>query len=172
LCCLRNAIITGNLTYKTVISTPLGNLLIEGTADFISSVTFNSEHVVESKQLPENVKLATIQLNEYFLGIRSSFTFHMQQSGSAFQQKVWAELQKIPFGKTSSYVALARAIANEKSSRAVGNANGKNALAIVVPCHRVIGESGKLVGYAGGLWRKDWLLNHEAKIAHGVQLLF
>lgn len=160
------------MTFTTSLTTPLGALRIEGTKEYISLVSFSAESQASSQKLPPLAKEALAQLHAYFRGELKTFTFPIQQSGSDFQQKVWTELQKIPFGKTASYLHLAKAVADEKSTRAVGNANGKNAIAIVVPCHRIIGESGKLVGYAGGLWRKDWLLKHEAKIAHGVQSLF
>ena len=92
--------------------------------------------------------------------------------GSAFQQKVWNELTAIPFGRTISYLELSRRLGDSKAIRAAAAANGRNNVAIIVPCHRVIGSNNKLVGYAGGLWRKKWLLEHEAKLAHGVQTLF
>jgi methylated-DNA-[protein]-cysteine S-methyltransferase len=118
------------------------------------------------------LKEAMRQLEEYFDGRRREFDLPLGQAGSVFQQRVWAELCRIPFGKTISYLQLARRLGDEKCIRAAGSANGKNALAIVVPCHRVIGSSGDLVGYGGQLWRKKWLLEHEQKLAHGVQTLF
>ena len=96
----------------------------------------------------------------------------MNQHGTDFQQRVWNELLGIPFGKTISYLELARRLGDIKSIRAAASANGKNNIVIVVPCHRVIGSHNDLVGYGGGIWRKRWLLEHEAKIAHGVQTLF
>lgn len=93
-------------------------------------------------------------------------------SGSSFQRNVWGELINIPYGKHISYLTLSKRIENAKAMRAVGTANGSNKICIVVPCHRVIGTDGSLVGYGGDLWRKKWLLDHEAKIAHGVQELF
>jgi methylated-DNA-[protein]-cysteine S-methyltransferase len=112
------------------------------------------------------------QLDNYFAGTLTSFTFPILQNGTEFQQNVWKELVRIPFGKTISYLELSKRLGNTKVIRAAASANGKNSLAIVVPCHRVIGTSGTLVGYAGGLWRKKWLLDHEAKYAHGVQAMF
>lgn len=96
----------------------------------------------------------------------------INQEGTAFQRDVWNELMAIPFGRTISYIELARRIGDPKATRAVANANGRNNVAIIVPCHRVIGANKELIGYGGGLWRKKWLLEHEAKIAHGVQTLF
>ncbi len=112
------------------------------------------------------------QLIQYFSGQRRIFELPVNQPGTPFQQEVWAELMLIPFGKTISYLELARKTGDTKATRAVANANGKNNVAIIVPCHRVIGSNKDLVGYAGGLWRKKWLLEHEAKVAHGVQTLF
>jgi AraC family transcriptional regulator of adaptative response/methylated-DNA-[protein]-cysteine methyltransferase len=101
------------------------------------------------------------ELNEYFAGERRDFAVPLHFPGSPFQQKVWSGLQKIPFGATWSYVELARAIGQPKAARAVGRANGMNRIAIVIPCHRVVNDDGKLGGYGGGLWRKQWLLNLE-----------
>jgi len=112
------------------------------------------------------------QFDEYFSGKRKIFDLPIKQSGTLFQEKVWNELIKIPFGKTISYLQLSQKIGNVKLIRAVGTANGRNNLAIVVPCHRVIGSDGSLTGYAGGLSRKQWLLEHENKYANGVNLLF
>lgn len=112
------------------------------------------------------------QLIQYFNGQRRIFELPITQDGTAFQQDVWSQLMVIPFGKTISYIELARKIGDPKATRAVANANGKNNVAIIVPCHRVIGANRQLVGYGGGLWRKKWLLEHEMKIAYGVQTLF
>jgi len=112
------------------------------------------------------------QLDEYFAGTRTSFDLDMAQQGTTFQQTVWAELLHIPFGKTISYLELSKRIGNVKAIRAVGTANGNNSISIIVPCHRVIGSNGDLIGYGGDLWRKKWLLDHEGKYAHGVQTLF
>ena len=109
---------------------------------------------------------------EYFSGHRSKFELPLQQQGTGFQQKVWSELQRINYGRTISYLELSKRIENIKAIRAVGTANGCNAISIIVPCHRVIGNNGDLTGYSGDLWRKKWLLDHEAKYANGVQTLF
>ena len=101
------------------------------------------------------------QLDEYFKGKRHEFTFPYQLEGTSFQKMVWNALNEIPYSKTWSYKEIALSIGNEKAVRAVGSANGKNKLSIVIPCHRVIGSNGTLTGYAGGLWRKEWLLHHE-----------
>jgi len=112
------------------------------------------------------------QLDAYFAGQELNFDLPLLQPGTEFQQKVWAELLKIDPGKTISYLQMSRNLGNVKAIRAVGTANGRNNIAIIVPCHRVIGSNGTLVGYAGDLWRKQWLLDHEAKFANGVRTLF
>lgn len=112
------------------------------------------------------------QLIQYFNGERRVFDFPINQPGSAFQQETWNWLMTIPYGKTISYLQLAIKTGDPKATRAVASANGKNNIAIVVPCHRVIGANRELIGYGGGLWRKKWLLEHEMKVAYGVQTLF
>ena len=109
---------------------------------------------------------------EYFDGQRIQFDLPLEQEGSIFQQKVWAALTTIPFGRTISYLELSKRIGNVKAIRAVGATNGNNSISIIVPCHRVIGSNGDLTGYSGDLWRKKWLLDHEGKYANGVQALF
>lgn len=158
--------------FKTSIQTPIGFFILEGTVSSITSATFSEFDIVSSKKLPPLAKQACKQVKEYFACKRTEFNLAIHQSGSPFQQLVWKELLKIPCGKISSYFFIARNIGNPKSARAVGNANSKNPIALLVPCHRVCGETGNLVGYAGGLWRKKWLLEHEAKIANGVLSLF
>jgi len=107
------------------------------------------------------------QLNEYFAGQRKAFDLPLRYAGSPFQQRVWAGLLSIGYGETLSYLDLARRLGDEKSLRAVGQANGQNPIAIVIPCHRVIGAGGALTGYGGGLGRKRWLLDHEARVLRG-----
>ena len=123
---------------------------------------------------PDSTKLLNEvlhQLNEYFSGIRTEFNLPLHAKGTNFQQKVWEKLVEIPFGKTITYLQLAKRLNNVKCIRAAASANGKNPLAVIIPCHRVIGANGKLTGYAGGQHRKQWLLEHEAKI-NGNLLLF
>lgn len=112
------------------------------------------------------------QLDAYFAGTLMAFDLPLQQEGTDFQQTVWQALLNIPYGRTISYLELSKRIGNTKAIRAVGTANGSNNISIIVPCHRVIGSSGELVGYGGDLWRKKWLLAHENKYANGVQTLF
>lgn len=106
------------------------------------------------------------QLNEYFQGKRFDFDLPIELQCTEFQKRVWKEVSKISFGKTKSYLQIAELLGDKKLIRAVGLANGQNPLPIIVPCHRVIGSDGKLVGYAGGLQRKKWLLNHEAEFSN------
>ena len=147
---------------KTVfINTPLGFTEIQGDENGISKIHVMSENVEISTKIPEELKEAVLQLQDYFDGKRTTFTFPLNPSGTDFQKKVWDELLNIPFGKTCSYLELSKKLGDVKAIRAVASANGKNPLWIVVPCHRVIGSDGSLTGYAGGLWRKKWLLEHE-----------
>jgi methylated-DNA-[protein]-cysteine S-methyltransferase len=152
-------------------------LLITGTEHYISEVLFIDEPekiapATDDKDLPPMAIQAVEQLIEYFHGQRRIFELPISQEGTPFQQKVWNELMNIPYGKTISYLEMSRRLGDPKVIRAAAAANGKNNVAIIVPCHRVIGSNNTLVGYAGGLPRKKWLLQHENKIAHGVQTLF
>jgi methylated-DNA-[protein]-cysteine S-methyltransferase len=150
-------------------------LKISGTEDHISEVLFHDNTQQprgRKKQLPRMLIHCVEQLIEYFNGERKEFDLVLQQQGTAFQQEVWKELMEIPYAKTISYFELAKRTGDTKATRAVANANGKNHIAIIVPCHRVIGSNRELVGYGGGLWRKKWLLEHEAKQEYGIQTLF
>jgi methylated-DNA-[protein]-cysteine S-methyltransferase len=139
---------------------PVGTLMISGSEAGIRSILFMDTET-EASQVPECLQDCVDQLNEYFSGQRMQFNLTLDPFGTDFQLKVWAHLQQIPFGKTISYLELARMTGSETNTRAVGNANGKNKINIVVPCHRVIGSNGKLTGYGGGLWRKEILLKLE-----------
>ena len=159
----------------TYYHSPVGILRISGTEDYISEVTFfDKVEKVERKKknLPPLLIQCIEQLIQYFQGERRQFDLPINQEGTKFQQEIWGELMVIPFGRTISYLELARRTGDTKAIRAVGTANGKNNVCIIVPCHRVIGANGDLLGYTGGIWRKKWLLEHEAKLAHGVQTLF
>lgn len=142
------------------IKTPLGIARIIGDENGISAISVSAEGEI-SATIPMVLQEAVSQLDDYFEGKRINFTFKLNPSGTEFQQKVWQELLEIPFGKTMSYLELSKKMGDVKAIRAVASANGKNPLWIVVPCHRVIGTDGSLTGYAGGLWRKKWLLEHE-----------
>ncbi len=144
-----------------VIATPLGMARITGDAAGVREITVGDESEA-SRRIPEVLQPACRQLQEYFKGDRTAFSFAMAPEGTPFQQEVWQALQKIPFGTTLSYMDLAKRLGDPKAIRAVAAANGKNPIWIAVPCHRVIGSDGSLTGYAGGLHRKKWLLNHES----------
>ena len=143
------------------IKTPLGITEITGDENGIVKISILDTEVPISSVIPESLRLAINQLNDYFQGKRNDFTFVMKPAGTEFQQRVWKALLDIPFGKTISYMDLSKRLGDVKAIRAVAAANGKNPLWIVVPCHRVIGTDGSLTGYAGGLWRKKWLIEHE-----------
>lgn len=140
--------------------TPLGITKIMGDEKGISVISVSDEGE-SSNEIPTVLQEAVSQLNDYFEGKRTHFDFKLNPKGTDFQQKVWQALLDIPFGKTLSYMDLSKKLGDVKAIRAVASANGKNPLWIVVPCHRVIGTDGSLTGYAGGLWRKKWLLEHE-----------
>lgn len=142
------------------INSPLGITKIVGDENGISIISVLAEGEV-TEEIPLELLEAVHQLQDYFDGKRNDFDFKLNPKGTDFQQKVWQELLKIPFGKTMSYMDLSKKLGDVKAIRAVASANGKNPLWIVVPCHRVIGTDGSLTGYAGGLWRKKWLLEHE-----------
>lgn len=146
---------------KVVINSPLGFVLIEGNEEGISKISVTSDETILSETISDLFDDVVTQLNEYFQGNSTDFQFKMNPIGTDFQKKVWEELLKIPFGKTVSYQEVTNNLGDPKAIRAVANANGKNPLWIVIPCHRVIGSDGSLTGYAGGLWRKKWLLDHE-----------
>lgn len=146
---------------KVVINSPLGFVLIEGNEEGISKISVTSDETILSETISDLFDDVVTQLNEYFQGNRTDFQFKMNPIGTDFQKKVWEELLKIPFGKTVSYQEVTNNLGDPKAIRAVANANGKNPLWIVIPCHRVIGSDGSLTGYAGGLWRKKLLLDHE-----------
>lgn len=141
----------------------IGLLKIIAADNGISKIDFLDDITVEHFLEPSNVflKEATKQLTEYFNGERKIFSLTLAPSGTDFEKRVWKELEKIPFGETITYLKLAERLGDKKVIRAAGRANGKNPLAIIIPCHRVIGSNGSLTGYAGGLWRKEWLLKHE-----------
>ena len=143
------------------INTPLGITKIEGDSAGIQHITTNHQVEKLSEEIPESLQHCVTELQRYFEGNLKEFTFQMNPQGTEFQQKVWKALLDIPFGKTTSYADLSIKLGDLKAIRALANANGKNPLWIAVPCHRVIGSDGSLTGYAGGLWRKRWLLEHE-----------
>ncbi|GIN84867.1 methylated-DNA--protein-cysteine methyltransferase [Heyndrickxia sporothermodurans] len=150
--------------YKLDYDSPIGVIEIVGTEEAIYSILFSEREELkytEQKNIPEVLKQCYIQLNQYFKGNRCEFSIPFKIEGTEFQKNVWMALTKIKYAETCSYKDIAISINNEKAIRAVGSANGKNKLSIIIPCHRVIGANGTLTGYAGGLHRKEWLLQHE-----------
>lgn len=144
------------------INSPLGTTKITGGSHGISSISVLNTPEIPSLNIPESLQDCVHQLEAYFQGERQEFNLKLHPKGTDFQQRVWALLQTIPYGKTLSYLELSKQLGDVKAIRAVANANGKNPLWIVIPCHRVIGSDGSLTGYAGGLHRKQWLLEHES----------
>jgi methylated-DNA-[protein]-cysteine S-methyltransferase len=144
-------------------SSPIGILKITGSDLGISSILYIDEPASEGNTPPALISCIQ-KLDEYFEGSRKTFDLKIDPQGTEFQKKVWEQLLKIPFGKTISYLDLALMMGDAKTTRAVGHANGQNKINIVIPCHRVIGANGSLTGYGGGLWRKEWLLKHEASL--------
>lgn len=153
-----------NRLHKVNYASPIGVVEIIGTDESIFSIMFTEQDKPLDLINDHTTKVLIdcyTQLDEYFQGKRHEFTFPYIFEGTEFQKNVWSALLKIPYAEIGNYKEIAASIANEKAVRAVGNANGKNKLSIVIPCHRIIGSNGKLTGYAGGLWRKEWLLQHE-----------
>ncbi|WP_411029513.1 methylated-DNA--[protein]-cysteine S-methyltransferase [Spongiimicrobium sp. 3-5] len=143
------------------IHTPLGTAKLEGDQQGLSAITVLDGKELHNDVLPEVLEDAAYQLTEYFEGKRKTFSLELNPQGTDFQKKVWEALQEIPYGKTMSYMELSKKLGDVKAIRAVAAANGRNPLWVVIPCHRVIGSDGSLTGYAGGLHRKKWLLDHE-----------
>lgn len=141
--------------------TPIGSLKIEGDQDGISCIGFVEEEIETSENIPHSLKDCVQQLKEYFNKERMAFDLILNPAGTDFQKQVWLELQNISFGKTISYLDQSKKMNNIKAIRAIASANGKNPIPIVIPCHRVLGSDGSLTGYAGGIWKKKWLLEHE-----------
>jgi len=158
--------------FKTTIETPVGYLELTVNQDSLLSVSFIEDIVQASDFQPDILKETALQLDEYFKGLRKEFNLNMKPAGTEFQLKVWEQVKKIPFGETVSYLEIAKQTGSKNNTRAVGLANGKNPIPIIIPCHRVIGVNGKLTGYAGGLEKKRWLLQHELQYSDNSNLLF
>lgn len=161
-----------NNTYYTTIHSPVGFLRITTNETALLSVDFMDKHSESDSYQPAILKNSVSQLLEYFNGARTEFSLNLNPEGTEFQKKVWQLVESIPFGKTVSYLDIAILSGSEKNTRAVGLANGKNPIPIIIPCHRVIGSSGKMTGYAGGIERKKWLLLHEQSIVKPAGKLF
>lgn len=163
-----------NAPFFSELDSPVGTLLLRGdgqalTGLYMHEQRYRPELPAGSERNDEAFKLVRAQLKAYFAGELQKFEVALAGEGSEFQRKVWRALCDIPFGETESYGGLARRIGNTNASRAVGLANGKNPIGIIVPCHRVVGANGSLTGYGGGLPRKQWLLEHERRYAAGSQ---
>jgi methylated-DNA-[protein]-cysteine S-methyltransferase len=149
--------------YTIYLQSPLGRIRIQGDGRRLVSLDFFQKK--GSAKPHSSLRQAAQQLAQYFKGKRRRFSLKLDPSGTVFQRTVWQSLKKIKFGQTSSYQAVALASGRKRAVRAAASAVGKNRFAIVVPCHRVIATNGTLAGYAGGVWRKRWLLDHESKWA-------
>jgi methylated-DNA-[protein]-cysteine S-methyltransferase len=150
----------GNIMYTFVYSTPIGEISITANNDAITALRFGAAVIGEVKETGL-IKKAYSQLSEYLAGRRKEFDLPLEPEGTEFQIKVWSALRAIPYGAVRSYKEIAQAVGNEKACRAVGQANNKNPIAIIIPCHRVIGADGGLTGYGGGLGIKEKLLKTE-----------
>ena len=149
--------------YCKTINSPLGYLKLVSDAHRLKSVLFVNENNDNSPVTPEILNKAALQMNEYFEGQRFMFELDLNIDGTEFQQKVWKLIKMVGYGKTRTYGDIAKELNSTHLNRAVGMANGKNPLPIIIPCHRIIGNDGKLVGYSGGIDKKKWLLVHEQK---------
>ena len=158
--------------FTTFFQSPIGLLEITGTDTSVHSILFVeterrplAPQPASAGEIPATIKETMRQLNEYFEGKRLTFDLPLQPKGTDFQQHIWNLLLDIPYGVTTSYLEISKRYGDTKAIRAVGAANGSNPITIIIPCHRVIGSNGKLVGYGGDLWRKEWLLKHEMEHA-------
>ncbi|WGH74929.1 methylated-DNA--[protein]-cysteine S-methyltransferase [Tenacibaculum tangerinum] len=146
--------------------TPIGIAKIDGDDNGIQSISVLDEDALTlvntQKEIPPSLQNCVRQLDEYFAGKRTVFDVQLNPQGTTFQQSVWKELLNIPFGSTRTYLEQTKQLGDVKAIRAVASANGKNPIWILIPCHRVVGSDGSLTGYAGGIWRKKWLLEHES----------
>lgn len=145
----------------TYYKTPIGTAKIVGDENGISAVTVIDDAMETSAEIPEILKDCVQQLDDYFNGTRKQFELKLNPQGTDFQKRVWKELLLVPYGKTKTYLEQSKQLGDVKAIRAVASANGKNPIWIIIPCHRIIGSDGSLTGYAGGIWRKKWLLEHE-----------
>ena len=150
--------------YTACYQSEIGPFEIVGNQKGILTIKFNKQPSKIDRNLPACMRACLRQLDEYFKGRRQKFSVPLQLEGTDFQKAVRRQLKKIPFGRTASYGDVARAIDRPRAFRAVGNANNKNPIPVIIPCHRVIGSDGKLVGFGGGIWRKEWLLDHEKNL--------
>lgn len=169
-----------NQIYQVIYHSPIGKLEINAGTAGIQSILFieKKEQAIPQviptnsvdQNMPDALQQCVVQLDEYFLGKRTEFDVPLAPQGTGFQKRVWEALREIPLGQISTYKKIAQNVDLPKGAQAIGGANGQNPISIIVPCHRVIGSNGTLTGYAGGLWRKEWLLQHEKVKLPGKQL--
>jgi methylated-DNA-[protein]-cysteine S-methyltransferase len=155
--------------FKAFYNSSIGLIEITGTDDSISALYFVEEGFKPEFKSNSYLENCAGQLDEYFNGKRKIFEIKLELEGTEFQKKVWNELLNIQYGETKSYLQISKILGDVSAIRAVANANGQNRISVIIPCHRVIGSNGSLTGYAGGLWRKKWLLDHEQKFSGGEQ---
>lgn len=151
--------------YVSYMDTPVGLVKVVADDGSVLSVTYLAGKRSPDEDPNEVTRECMVQLHEYFMGSRKVFSVPIRAKGSEFQVRVWEELMKVPFGTLTTYIELARKLGDTKFTRAVGSANSRNRINILVHCHRVVGRDGHLTGYSGGLWRKQWLLKHESLVA-------
>ena len=163
----------GGAVWYIEVATPIGILVVTNEGDWVTGLYMESHRhgpinrggwILDARRERAALNLARRQLIEYFEGTRQVFELPLAAQGTAVQKDVWRALSEIPYGETRSYGEIARQLGKPKASRAIGAANGRNPIAIVVPCHRVIGFDGSLTGFGGGIERKQWLLAHEARV--------
>lgn len=164
---------TGGDFTNYIYDSPIGEIVIEYDETCITRLVFRDVDGTRHCQNEESVPNAVInqcvqELDEYFAGTRASFDVPIRLGGTAFQSVVWRALIQIPCGKTATYGQIAAVIGKPAASRAVGGANNKNPIYIIVPCHRVVGADGAMTGYGGGVWRKEWLLAHEMRVIRAI----
>jgi methylated-DNA-[protein]-cysteine S-methyltransferase len=152
-------------TYTTNYASPVGTLSITATASHVIEILFGEQPASIDSDFPDVLQRCTRQIDDYFQGVLTAFSVDLNPRGTEFQQRVWRQLEEIPYAETVSYGDVARSIGKPTACRAVGGANGRNPIPIIIPCHRVIGSSGQLTGYGSGIWRKEWLLEHEKMVA-------
>ena len=148
--------------FFATIPSPIGSITLTSDGKVLTGLTLDHPAPPGAMEDQKRLKPFLDELKEYLAGERKKFSFQITQNGTPFQKRVWSELMRIPFGQTISYGELAKRVGTPKAARAVGSANGKNQIAIIVPCHRVIASDGTIGGYGGGLWRKEWLLQLES----------
>ncbi|MCB0290259.1 MAG: methylated-DNA--[protein]-cysteine S-methyltransferase [Calditrichaeota bacterium] len=150
--------------YQAFFSSEIGNIRITASETAIETLYFVEEAAAPSPEMPPVLQECLRQLEAYFRGELKDFSLKLQPQGTAFQQSVWQQLLEVPYGSTATYLDIARRLGDRNAVRAVGSANGRNPISLIIPCHRIIGANGRLIGYGGGLWRKEWLLRHEGAL--------